>query len=106
MGQGFAHVYRVKFSWMDKFVGKPWKSCGIESFDEPVDHVSDPRNATAAGMIRQPDIGRPIQPDIERQLSPAQRRSAAREDSDPGAIADRPIIGAGIGIFPSCAAAL
>src|SRR5581483_8885031 len=94
MGQGFTHVYRVKFPWMEKFIGKPRESCGIESLDQPIDHISDPRYATAAGMIGQPDIGRPIEPDIEGYHLPTQCRSAAWEDADAGAIGDRPIIGA------------
>src|SRR5689334_12094552 len=94
MGQGFTHIYRVEFPWMEKFIGKPRESRGIESLDQPIDHVSDPRYATAAGMIGQPDIGRPIESDIEWYHLSAQRCGTAREDADAGAIGDRPIIGA------------
>src|ERR1700743_3721963 len=94
MGQGFTQIYRVKFPWMNIFVGKPRKSCGIESLGQPVDHVSDTRYAPATGMIGQPDIGRPIESDVERYHLPAQRRRATWKDSNACAVGDRPVIGA------------
>src|SRR6476646_8546290 len=94
MGQGFTHAYRLEFPWMDKFIGKPRESCGIESLDEPIDHVSDPRYATATGMIGEPDIGRPIESDVEGDHPSAERRRTAREDADAGPVGDCPVIGA------------
>src|ERR1700742_4466767 len=94
MGQGFTHVYRVKFPWMDKIVGKPRKSCGIESLYQTIDHVSDSRYTPTAGMIGQPEVGRPIEPDIQRYHFPAERRRATGENADARAIGDRPVIGA------------
>src|ERR1700760_4753991 len=92
MGQGITHKYRVKFPWMNEFIGKPRESCGIESLDEPIYHVSDPRYATATGMIGQPHVGRPIERDIERNHFPAERGGATREDADAGAVGDRPVV--------------
>src|SRR5260370_38589813 len=92
MGQGFALIYRFKFTWMDEFVLKPREFRGIESFHQPVDHVPHPGDATAAGMVGKPNIVRPAQLDLERYHCPAKRAGVGRKHADSRAIGEDPIV--------------
>src|SRR5262249_59578241 len=58
MGQGFAHIHRLEFAWMDEVVLEPRELGGIEGLHQPVDGAAYPRDTAAAGMVGEPDIER------------------------------------------------
>src|SRR5215216_4793536 len=93
MGQGFALIHRVKFTWMDELVPEPREFRGIESLHQPVDHAAHPGDAAAAGMVGEPDIEWPAQLDLDRD-QPSKRAGVSRKHANAGAISDGPVIGA------------
>src|SRR3954454_7619771 len=93
MGQGFALIHRVKFTWMDELVPEPREFRGIESLHQPVDHAAHPGDAAAAGMVRKPDIEWPAQFDLDGD-HPSERTGISWKHANPAAVGDGPVIGA------------